>query len=295
MKIIETLDQLYEFFDTVWAPGGQMDLLNELETIDVADVVQMCLKDPAQWESILSEYPYIFNIHLRVAFLPMGSPLDNKFINMIVSQNLTGFKFVKHVPEKCWDYEQPLQVVSVITDPLIRFCVAFRYTDNNIWYNTTGHPRGFFMSGTRVVREALEKDLWQFKNQIDIIKEKRVNMVIPYDLTYKFSQKFNVWADNNMSKVVDEILKCVVHPQDFLDPPWQWGKPYNMFVTRHQYLEESIHYNIINDSELKELVYDKFHQDYEVFDVFRNSDDGSIKSFNIRYDHYWQNIMNGKI
>lgn len=257
------------------------DLVKNNKAFSISDFIDLAADDYNQWEAIFSQYPAIYHRGSGVAFIPTGSPVDSYFIQSI-KERYINFFVVTELPDD-------VPKVTIITDPLIRLCIGFRYTDNNIWYNKTGHPRGYFMSGTRAVQGVLDRNHWQMRNQIDIINEKDIDIAIPYKMFYKLKYDNFTWQ-HGIEHLVHEIHKqSRAWHHEYMNRPWQWGSVYNSFVGRHQYLEESIHYNIINDQQLSQNVRDYFRDDYQAFDFF-NEPDGIPTSFKQRYDHYWLNL-----
>ena len=258
-------------------------LENNNEAININKFADLCVDDHIKWKAIFSQYPSIYHKGLGIAYVPMGSPADCYFLKGVKTHQST-YWVIKNLPAE-------IPKFTIVSDPLIRLCIGFRYTDNNIWYNRSGHPRGCFMSGVRVIESALNKNHWQLKNQIDVIKEKDIDIAIPHTINYNGNYE-DLQLKHGFGHYLHEIYKWTRNwHEGQLSRLWEWGAPYNVFLARQHFLEESIHYNVINDERISRLICDYYSADYHEFDYFLDND-GVPTSFKYRYDHYWikQNV-----
>ena len=263
------------------------ELENNNNALNISEFADLCVEDHVKWKEIFSQYPAIYHRGLGIAYVPLGSPVDCYFLKGVKTHQST-YWVIKELPEE-------IPKFTIVTDPLIRLCIGFRYTDNNIWYNISGHPRGCFMSGIRVIESAFNNNQWQLKNQIDVIKEKNIDIAIPYNINCSEDGRtigVDLELKHGIGHYLHEMYKWTKNwHEEQLSRLWEWGSPYNVFLTRHPFLEESIHYNVINNEKISRQICDYYSADYHEFDYFLEND-GVPTSFKHRYDHYWikQNV-----
>lgn len=245
-----------------------------MKTYNIKEVIDKCLTDKQYWENFYKQYPAIYHTKTETAYVPIGSPVDNMFIKSIIDDD--NYQFTTELSDS-------IPRFTIITDPLIRFCISFRYTDNNIYYNQTGHPRGYFMSGAQVTQSVMSSDHWINVTQSELIDRYNISEFYTYN---------NLWHNQFNNSIFENLWNQIHncrehwHVMYWSQRIWEWGKKYNNALTRHKYLEESTHYNIIINSQLKQQALMYFEKEYQIFnDVFNIAD-----AFDNRYDQYWLNL-----
>ena len=183
---------------------------------------------------------------------------------------------------------------AVVTDPLIRFCMNYKYLQNDTWTNQTGHARG-----VNVVDPIdIIKNLSNYRDYIPTSQQMKTIFQVEEEQNQKLDCVINhgVLHDIHRNRVITDLPACsfkrAIHR--LLDNKQMWHHLYNIDTVwpydtarmRQYYLEESVHDIIINNPDVSEIVRNMFDLDYKYLPGLNRYESLSWQD----YDIYWNTV-----
>ena len=189
--------------------------------------------------------------------------------------------------------DQPYKV-AVTMNPMVRFCMNLRHHAVSLRFNQTGHFRGVWSVGPQMIENVLLNDHnWYMQSQKSLVEDCAIWIDWNCLYEYRWANDFHAWVqelfeqdeDHNMLRLISDYL-CRINPWDRLyrDKPMSTTLgTYNHFVDRHPYMEETAWGYFQQHPELKQLLHERYAQDYEMYHLDVGIED--IDTYELMWRH----------
>jgi hypothetical protein len=244
--------------------------------------------DKAEFNELLNGMPGWYNKLTNMIYFPMWANFDTDF--QLVVDGL-------YSEEECndWvlttDYPDSAFKWTISAHPLIRFTINYRYAINRLYYNVTGHPRGFYQIGKKAINENLNRSGWAFRSQWKTITSRNIDLVIPDHIL--ISKKFiercpKLWVTRDLLTIIGKYWST-----NAIEYKHKWNHhtstnaPYNPYALRQIYVEECVHEYFRDNVELMDKLKKKYKDDFDNLVI-----DGNAET--MRLDHYYNYLETGE-
>ena len=139
--------------------------------------INLYSKNNQEFLSLANQHPGWYNKCSNMLYVPLWSTFDTEF--MLSVDEITRCYNDSNDWVLTTDYPKNVFKWTISSHPQIRFAINYRYYRNDLYYNITGHARGFYQVGSKVIREQLNQTKWPFMSQVNIINYHNVDLVIP--------------------------------------------------------------------------------------------------------------------
>ena len=249
---------------------------------------QLYNNDKAEFNEFLNRMPGWYNKLTNMVYFPMYANFDTDFMNVVDGL---------YSEEECndWvlttDYPESAFKWTITSHPLIRFTINYRYAINSLYYNVTGHPRGFFQVGTKTINENLNRSGWPFRNQWKIITGRNIDLVIPDHLLISntFIERCpKIWPTKDLLTIIGKYWST-----NTIEYKHKWnhninrGIPYNPFILRQIYVEECIHEYFRENVDLMDKLKKIYKDDFANLVIDSNAE-------TMRLDCYYNYLETGE-
>lgn len=188
--------------------------------------------------------------------------------------------------------------VAFVTNPMVRFCYNLRHHAVSLRFNQTGHFRGVWSVGPQMIENILLNDnSWYMQSQTQ--KYANANLAVGFktQFEYEWANELHDWANTKLEEHEDHnMLRCL---SDFIHRTDRWAKiyrnqtvsvneynQYNHWHERHPYMEESAWGYFQQYPELKQLLHERYADDYAQFGELLDPGLEDIDT----YEHMWHHI-----
>jgi|TARA_R110000868_G_scaffold1415_2_gene11035 hypothetical protein len=241
----------------------------------------------AKWQKFMDRNPVWYNTRTNIAYIPLGGICDSEYLKAQYLYDESNVILTTSYPESAIRW-------TIINDPVIRFAINYKFYAGNPIYNITGHPRDFFMVGSKAIESIIdsigtESSCYPFKfDQTTVLNQHRVDLVLTDELVCK-SDFLDNSVDSHISYNIKEIAAKKWNWLQFYEAErlWTHFSPFNILTQRQWFVEESVHYYIINNPKLLAKLKEKYKDDYNIYKPTIADAD------TMRYDHYWAKLEEG--
>ena len=211
--------------------------------------------------SFFESKPRYLNRHTNTGFVWNGGNCEH---NQLFTINQDWF--ISTDPVDVYEF-------GILWHPLLRFVINLKYAKHAIHTNRTGHFRGTYMVGERMIADVLTNDNnWYMTKQIDNLKN--VDHIIhqnciPYIYKDELESDKQVYREQ-----IQNFLYCRHLTENWkLDTDNWWLKSHGRhevyrrwtrWLDRHIDMEMSAWHYIINSRELTDLLRQRYSEDFEL-------------------------------
>jgi len=294
---IKTEQELFEYYTTMSDSELYKPVLLEGKyqqrvpgtAYNSSESINLYSKNNQEFLSFANQYPGWYNKCSNMLYVPLWSTFDTEF--MLSADYLTNVYYEKNDWVLTTDYPKNVFKWTISSHPQIRFAINYRYYRNDLYYNITGHPRGFFQVGRKVIREQLNQTVWPFMSQVNIINYHNVDLVIPDHilLSNGFIERCpELFVNKDLITVIQKYQSTnKIEYQDKWAHNISHNVHYNPYILRQIYLEECVHEFLRSDEDLKINLERRYSDDFNklILDPLAAS---------MRLDYYYNNVETGE-
>jgi hypothetical protein len=187
--------------------------------------------------------------------------------------------------------------LAFVQNPMVRFCMNIKHYNVSLRFNQTGHFRGVWSIGPQMIEHVLLNDhSWYMQSQTQ--KYAGIQLAVGFHalFEYEWADDLHTWVESKLEEHEDHnLLRCL---SDILHRTNRWGSLYrqqplsiskgnfNHWVDRHVYIEESAWGYFQKHPELKQLLHERYADDYAQFDKLVDSGIEDIDT----YEHMWHHV-----
>lgn len=248
--------------------------------MSIIDYVNLYYTDYEYYLNLHDNPVYILNKTNNIAYLITCSEAEAHFLKSI--EYKTNYVVVTEL-------DSHAIVWTVFSNPMLRFCINFKFNSNWLHSRISGHPSGYFQVGRDIVNNAIDNAIWPYRNQLDIINSSNVDYVFYGNILDSIKN----WELTRKPDLVTELIFYAKSAPNwnltYDRSVWPFNDPFSVLKRNQQFLEESVHDILLQNP----ILFDKLREKYTIdFNLMYELNDGIITE--TTYEQYWAHRQNGE-